>query len=103
MRQINPTLAAARRSDDPQQQDLRVVAAWNGVVTTVPYGWLPLIRQRRRSGRPARILTWTTRGGWTAAHHTIYSKEQRYVAASPQATPVISLDPLSRRYGSSRT
>jgi hypothetical protein len=101
MRHFHPSPAAPRSSDDPQQQDLGVVAARKGVATACPGGRLPLIRQHRRFRRPMRVLT--TRGGWTSAHHSIYQKEQRHVAASPQATTVISLDPPRSQCGSSRT
>jgi hypothetical protein len=60
-----------------------------------PDGPMPTIRHRRRLRRAVWVLS--IRGGWPAAHHhATYPKEQRYVASSAQAPPILSLGPPQR-------
>jgi hypothetical protein len=96
-----PVSPAADGSDDAQPRCLRFVAAVTRVATALPGGSLPSILRRRRFWRPARNVS--TRGGWTAAHHAIYSKEHSHGTPSAQATAPLSLDPPFWRCGSIRT
>jgi hypothetical protein len=96
-----PVSPAADGSDDAQPRCTRFVTALTRGATAFPGGSLPSILRRRRLRRPAWNVP--TRGGWTAAHHAIYSKEQSHGTPSPPATAPLSLDPASWQYRSEQT